>query len=654
MCGLSAIFTVTGIDTLQLQKMNSLIAHRGPDDEGFYLCDIGSKQAYHVYGEDTQSAFKRHTLSLGTIKNNTCQIALGHRRLSIIDLTIDGHQPMTSSDKRFIIVFNGEIYNYKILRKELEEQGSKFRSQTDTEVIVNAWSIWQEQTLSRLEGMFTLVIYDTLEHKMYAARDRFGIKPLYYFQDKTGIYFASEIKQFMAINTWKVQQNYQIVYDFLNWSLLDHTNETFFKDVFQVRPGELIRIEILNEQIKLHSTKWYHLSLNDYSKSYEQEVVQYKKLFTNSVQTHLNADVPVGSCLSGGIDSSSIVGIINTLKGRHKLQKTFSSLSEDPLLDESQWINEVLKKYQLDAHFIKPNVKLLESSLDDLTYYQDEPFSTTSPFAQWCVFKLAKEQGIKVMLDGQGADEQLGGYAAYWGILLAEKIKNGQLLQFINEYISIRKNSGLSHYSLFQRIVNPFVNGRFSNTIRKIFTDNYDLPFWLDLDESQIDKRDPFLMLNARTPSFQQYSRIQTQSINLQSLLHFEDRNSMAHSIEARVPFLDHRVVEKSLSLPTQYKFKQGVSKRILRDSMKNYLPERIYNRHDKIGFATAEETWMKSEHKEFFHEMIQQTIKHPSSVVNKAVIQHTDAIFAGKKEFSSLPWKIISYGNWLKCFNVH
>ena len=654
MCGISIIINHHGINTNEILKMNQLISHRGPDDEGFYLADLKTKQAYHAYGNDTQNIIKDKLFNLKSLNNNSCHIALAHRRLSIIDLTIEGHQPMMSHDKHFVIVFNGEIYNYKLIRRELESKGVKFDSKTDTEVIVNAWSVWGEDCLSKLEGMFAFVIYDIRENQLFAIRDRFGIKPLYIFQDGKGLYIASEIKQFTAISTWKAEQNYQVVYDFLNWSLLDHTNETFFKNVSQVRSGEIIQIDLLNTKNNFHRKKWYHLKVNKYAKDYKHEVNEYNKLFINSVSSHLRADVPVGSCLSGGIDSSSIVGIINVLNENNGLQKTFSALSEEPLLNEYQWIDQVLKKYQVDAYFVTPTVELLKSELDNLTYYQDEPFVSTSPFAQWCVFKLANEQGIKVMLDGQGADEQLGGYAAYWGVLLAEKIKKGQLFQFFREYFFIKKYSGLSNYSLFQRIVNPFVNGRFSNLIRKNFTENHEMPSWLDLDNLQVDKRDPFLLLNARTPSFQKFSNLQIQSINLQSLLHYEDRNSMAHSIEARVPFLDHRLVEKSLSLPTQYKFKNGVSKRILRDSIKSYLPDRIYNRHDKIGFATAEENWMKSEYNDFFFEMIHQTIENPSSVVNKSALQLVNDIFSGKKEFSSLPWRIISYGNWLKCYNVN
>ncbi|WP_281401108.1 asparagine synthase (glutamine-hydrolyzing) [sulfur-oxidizing endosymbiont of Gigantopelta aegis] len=572
MCGLTAIIATNSVNINELISMNDTIIHRGPDDEGFFLKSFSSdlsmtfsrdKHDFKHYDEESYKQFN---------------VGLGHRRLSILDLTSAGHQPMTSHDNNLTIIFNGEIYNYKALRVLLNKEGFIFKTQTDTEVILNAWSFWGESCLSKLEGMFSIIIFNNKTNTLYAIRDRFGIKPLYYFQNDRGIYFASEIKQFMAINTWKATQNYQIVYDFLNWSLIDHTNETFFKGVYQVLPGEILKLTISNKKINTLRKMWYSLSFSLPFLEYNDEKNSYKDLFVNSVSMHLQADVSVGSCLSGGIDSSSIVGVINSLKKNNQTQKTFSALSHDPRIDESKWIDCVVKAQSLDAYFITPTASLLENSLNELTYSQDEPFRSTSTFAQWCVFKLAHEQGVKVMIDGQGADEQLGGYASFWGVLLAEKICKGHWSDFSEEYKAILKNSGLSYFSLFQRVVNPFVKGRFSGIIRNIITDNKITPPWFDFKESLVDKRDPFLLLNSRTSSFQQFSIAQTKSINLQSLLHLEDRNSMAHSVEARVPFLDHNLVEKSLSLPTEYKFKQGVSKRILRDAMKNYIPEKIYN----------------------------------------------------------------------------
>ena len=655
MCGISVIISPGFINTKDIVLMNKIISHRGPDDEGFYLADSKNKQYKQFSHTDSHYEIKTKYSKINSVDRHSYNLALGHRRLSIVDLSAAGHQPMISNNGRYSIVFNGEIYNYKKIRQQLKSQGIQFKSNTDTEVLLNAWLIWGSKCLSRLKGMFSFVIYDQLTNKLYAVRDRFGIKPLYYYStDQKTIYFASEIKQFTVLKQWQARQNYQVVYDFLNWGLTDHGHETFFKDVYQILPGEYLSVSMVNGQLLIKKTIWYKLAINSLVDNYEQEVASYQSLLVNSVNEHLNSDVHVGSCLSGGIDSSSIVGIVNTRKARKQIQKTFSALSEAPELDEGKWIDMVHNRYQLDAYFVTPSMNTLEASLNELTYYQDEPFGSSSAFAQWCVFKLAKENNIKVMLDGQGADEQLGGYASFRGVLLAEKLKQFHWSEFFSEYHWIKKYSGLSHNQLFQRVINPFVSGSLGNIIRKTFTDTYEQPNWLDIDFNAINPDDPFNKLGARTPSCQLYSIVQVQHSNLQSLLHLEDRNSMAHSIEARVPFLDHELVEKSISLPTRYKFHQGVSKRVLRDAMRDNLPDEIYRRYDKIGFATAEEKWMKSDKQDFFYDRVMQAINNDSSVINNNILPQVDAIFSGSKPFSTLVWRIISYGNWLKCYHVH
>jgi asparagine synthase (glutamine-hydrolysing) len=430
MCGLTALIAPAPAPLAGLARaMTDAVAHRGPDDEGYaYLADGGEVTV--CGGAATPAACYGHAApyaprgEYANAPERPARAALGHRRLSIIDVSPAGHQPMCSHDGQHWIIYNGEVYNYLELREELKALGHAFRTASDTEVILAAYAQWGAQCPHHLNGMFAFVIVDRPRRKLYAARDRFGVKPLYYWVAPGGlIALASEIKQFAVLPGWRPQLNGQRVYDFLNWALLDHTDETLFAGVYQLRAGEALELDLETRAPgaihagRLPVARWYDLQPRPWSGTLEDAGREFRRLLTDSVRLRLRSDVPVGSCLSGGLDSSTIVCLMNEVlreQDAHALQKTFSAVSAVKRFDERDFMEEVVKATGTEAHYVCPDVESLFPALERITWHQDEPFGSTSIYAQWRVFELAAGSRVKVMLDGQGADEQLAGYANYF------------------------------------------------------------------------------------------------------------------------------------------------------------------------------------------------------------------------------------------------
>ncbi len=636
MCGIAAVVSLNKIDHELMCSMLNTIKHRGPDGSGI------------------ESFYN---------KSSNTFLSLGHVRLSIIDLSEAGHQPM-KYEERYWLSYNGELYNHDKLRKELKDKGYCFCSHTDTEVILAAYAEWGQECLHKFNGMFSFVLYDSRESELFVVRDRFGIKPLYYWISPTGeIAFASEIKQFTSMDGWLAKLNPQRAYDFLNWGVNDHTNECLFENVYQFRPGEALHISIkelikntsINQSGQLDLYCWYKLKEQPFEGNYESATNKFKSLLTDSVKLHLKADVPIGSCLSGGLDSSSIVMLVNNLlelKDKD-LQKTFSACSVIERFDEKKWIDIVVKASQVSSHYIYPALENLFDDLDTITWHQDEPFASTSIFAQWSVFKAAADCNVKVMLDGQGADELLAGYSAFFGPMLAGLFYKLKWIRLIDEVRQLKKQHNQSIKRSIEMLfgaILPFYIGEF---IRKKTGRSYDAPDWINMEDFNIKPREPFLIQENRARSVKDMSYSQLVSTNLQMLLHWEDRDSMAHSIEARVPFLDYRLVEQVLGFPEEYKISDAITKRVLRDGMKGILPEAIANRMDKMGFQTPEEVWMREEQPEMFKQKIREAIGCSKGFLNEKTIRIADEIIDGDRPFSYLPWRIISFGNWMKCFSV-
>lgn len=636
MCGITGIISLDPIERDIILKMMAQVHHRGPDGEGVEY--------------------------LQPDKHSGSYIGLGHNRLSIIDLSEAGHQPMSYMN-RYWITYNGEIYNYMELRIELEKKGHTFLSNTDTEVILAAYSEWGEACLSHFNGMFAFLLFDQKNGDLFVARDRFGIKPLYYRVGFDGsIAFASEIKQFTVLNDWKAKMNGQRVYDFLVWGLLDNTDETMFDGVFQIRPGQMLKMNV--KSIKSFSSKtnqrlpvqkWYELMAVPFKGSFEDASDHFRELLTDSVNLRLRSDVPVGSCLSGGLDSSSIVVLIHELlEGRNpNNHKSFSACADIERFDERKWIDIVVENTGVDPYYVYPSMDSLFNQLDEITWHQDEPFGSTSIYAQWNVFKLAAENNVKVLLDGQGADEQLVGYHGFFGTRLAGLLTGFRWIQMVREIRALKSLHNYSAYSSFKFLSNALLPDSIAQPLKRFSGRSNYCPAWLNMKKLEACPNNPYSKMGQVSNSLVDMSYMHLTSTNLQMLLHWEDRDSMAHSIEARVPFLDYRLVEQVLGMPDDYKLFDGITKRVLRTGMQNLLPQAIHNRNDKLGFVTPEEVWMRDMAPKFFKEKVREAVAKSGGVLNEFAVDAANKIIDGKQLFSNLPWRLISFGAWIDKFNV-
>jgi asparagine synthase (glutamine-hydrolysing) len=631
MCGIAALVSPSGIDGCVIRRMMDVARHRGPDDEG-YLCVGDGAEDPHAWGGPSTPAVAYQCgapfAPLGPLTDDPgpVTLALGHRRLSIVDLSVFGHQPMCTPDRRYWIVYNGEIYNYRELATELASLGYVFTSHCDTEVILAAYARWGLSCLSRFNGMFAFVIYDAQAGELIVARDRFGIKPLYYWFAPDGtLAVVSEIKQLTAVPGWAPRVNTARAAEFLATGVTDHTDETLFADVHQVLPGHCAHVPLsalrpgLSSRLVLQ--RWYELRPARFDGTFEDAANECRTLLADSVRLMLRADVPVGSCLSGGIDSSSIVMLMNrqlNAEGAGALQKTFTAASDVAASDERRWVDEVTRAISVDARSVTPDFDGLQASSAAMAWHQDEPFSSTSIFAQWSVFALAATSGLRVMLDGQGADEAFAGYHSFFSPYLANLVRSGQMRRAWAELSAIADRHGYRRTTAIAgiaRVLAPTADPQFA--------------------------------------SIERFSHAQLTSSNLPMLLRYEDRNSMAHSVEARVPFLDHRLVEFALGLPDAFKIGAGVTKRVLRAAMSGILPDPIRDRVDKIAFETPEAYWMKGPHHNWFRSEIATAVEISNRFVPSSTLIRFDATVAGTRPYDREAWRAISFGQWMHAFGV-
>ena len=663
MCGITGFINFKGVTSSPIIEMSDLIRHRGPDDVGFLLIESSNKSLVNLGGNDTPKNVYESKIdykpnkSISEYDISIVTHAIAHRRLSILDLSPNGHQPMSYLNRRYWIAYNGEIYNFIEIREELKALGYEFLSNSDTEVILASYVEWGNECLNKFNGMWAFIIYDNETQTSFIARDRFGIKPLYYWIAPDNTFcFSSEIKSFTKFPNWKSDLNHQMAYDFLVWGIMDHTDETLFEGVYQLKPGSYAILDektILEHKKRISLKQWYTLSPKKFKGSFQDATNSFKNLFENSLNLIIRSDVPIGSCLSGGLDSSSIVCATNDiLKKKYKdfTQKTFSACSDFEHINEKKWIDEVVNKTNVDSHIVYPNVVDLLNNISELIWHQDEPFGTTSIFAQWKVFQLASENNVKVMLDGQGADEQLAGYNGFFNTLNASFFKRMKFISFLKSIYHIKLIQGTSYLSSILEMFKQLMPENIKQPFRTLLAKTESKPKWYK-SKHKIRYTNP---INSGSTEVLEMSINQLTSSNLQMLLHWEDRDSMAFSIESRVPFLDYRIVEFVLSLPDDYKIKNGITKLILRESMSNIIPDKIRDRHNKIGFATPEEIWLKDLGKKEFKDRYSKTIKFSDQLFDSSLTNRLDEILDGKKPFSFLPWRVICFGEWVKLFNVN
>lgn len=604
MCGIAGIIRLNKkpVEIDEIKTMLKIIKHRGPDDEGVF------------------------------VKEN---VGLGHVRLSIIDLSSAGHQPMFSNENRYTIIFNGEIYNYLELKEELKDSYS-FKTKTDTEVILAAYSKWGEACLSKFNGDFSFAIYDLEENTFFAARDRFGIKPFYFHHNNDHFAFASEIKALLPLVKNRTPNN-KIIFEYLVHNRIDQSNETFFSSIFKLKHGHCVTIRDNKVKIK----QWYNIANQlNYPTSLSKD--EFREELKKSVKLRLRSDVPIGVCLSGGIDSSTLTAIVHTDFGVKDL-KTFSAVYEKGnWADESPFI-DAFKDRLTNMYSVTPTAETFFIEFNDFINSNCEP-TGVSPYAQYKVMQLARGK-VAVTLDGQGADEMLGGYNYLYGSYFKELLKKFKWLTLIKEAIGYYKNNPSKEaYKYFVYYMLPVSLKRYSGkklfgSVSKDFYDQNYKNSTLAADFYNPKTLHEFFLLHFEH--------------KLEHLLKWDDHNSMRFSIESRVPFLDHNLVEKALSLPAFSVLKDGISKYILRESVKDILPAKIYNRRDKKGFATPSDLWFKiPSFQKYIHSLLaSESFKNRGYFNVEDCKQKYEKHLQGQANYSKDIWKWINLEVWFQQF---
>ncbi len=612
MCGIAGIYSESGVVSEKyLEIMSERLGHRGPDGCGIKIFD---------------------------------KCGLVHRRLSIIDLSEKASQPMCNEDETLWLVFNGEIYNYPELRENLIELGHIFHSETDSEVILHSYEEWGSDCTKKFNGMWAFVLYDTKTGGLFCSRDRFGVKPFYYTYSNGNFFFASEIKALVALPGIGKKPCDEKLYEYLLSGTLDTDEKTMFEGILQLRPATNMLISCakapvfekywnlkVSPAISFKDTKDSADSNCNYSKADcdEKAAEGFLSILQDSVRLRLRSDVPVGTCLSGGLDSSTITVLINNMIRSENIssvgdrQNTFSACYSDTRFDESEYMDCVINASGVTAHKAYPQPEDIVPDLEKLIYMQDEPFNSLSVYSQYRVMKLAGKH-VKVILDGQGADEQLAGYLGYQAAYI-KSLKSSPIRMFLEISGSIR------YHGLF------FLNAITQLNLRK--------------------KRRSFIRSNVQAKNryggtLDEVLQNEILNSNLQALLHYEDRNSMAFSIESRVPFLDYRFAEYTASLPLNQKIRCGVTKYVLRNAIRGIVPEKIRTRMDKMGFVTPEEVWMGDNLYEYVADVFNSdSFKQRKYWDADKVKEEFRQYYLGKSGYSPEFWRVLCAELWLRIF---
>jgi asparagine synthase (glutamine-hydrolysing) len=634
MCGLIASVCPNGhLKSVDLTRMLMYARHRGPDGFGTLFSDGNSWQ-----NTDTDSTW----------------LGLGHVRLSIIDLSEASAQPIISKCGRFALVFNGEIYNYLELRNELVSLGHVFQSEGDSEVLLQGIMRWGTDVLPRLRGMFSFVYVDLDNQSVIAARDRYGIKPLYLWREGVNFHFASEVKQFLGHPRWKAKLNQKAALEFLLYGVTDYSSSTLFQDVENISPGSVVVWDRASNN-QLQVKKWWNPLRGTFEGTYEEACERYQNLFRQSLDIHLRSDVPIASCLSGGLDSSAIVGATSKWFDRNRISHhTFTATSDDPNLDETQFARAVNEFSGSTGHELLPTSERLWNELDQIIWHQDEPFGSTSIFAQWCVFSAMADQGMKVALDGQGADEQLGGYNSFVALQIVSQIMRGRLTSAQHNFRSFKDAGRVTASSVLSAMAYSHLPKSLRNIagrLAKVPAQN--VGNWINADViKQAGVGDPFRPLGKYPQSVSELSHDMVDRINLPMLLRFEDRNSMAFGIEARVPFVDHELMEFALTIPEEFLLRGGMTKSVLRDSVADCLPPIVARRRDKIGFQTAEKRWLASHAVEIMNDF-DRLSERASGLMTASTRAFVESSLLGKNSNYLPGWRVYVLLRWMKVFDV-
>ena len=537
---------------------------------------------------------------------------------------------MCNEDGTIWIVHNGEVYNFVELRRELSARGHRFASNSDTEVILHAYEQWGHECLNRFNGMWAFCLWDSRRRKLFCARDRFGVKPFYYYFKESVFAFASEIKPLLSLGMPRTPNN-ALAYDFLRWGILEHTQETFFEGIQKLAPSHYMSLDLSGN---LRVQRYWELNVSGEIEGGPDDRACSKTFlesFTTAVRLRLRSDVPVGSCLSGGLDSSSIVCVTSRLRAKDRdsssanSQMTFSSCFDDPRFDERKYIEEVVRKARTEKRYVFPTSEGFLRELDQLLWRQEEPFAGTSVYAQWLLMKEARSCGVTVMLDGQGGDEQLCGYRKFYIFYLMHLRKKGQYTRLFLEawrffssmevLRTLKLRQGLRYFGLGSKIL-P-VEDLLSEDLRR------------DFPQRRLDF--------GYYPNLGRRIWADLFAFSLPVLLRYADKNAMAHSVEARFPFLDYRLAETLASFPLTQKIRNKWTKHVLREAMSGVLPEKVRLRKSKLGLDTPQDAWFK---KSALGEAVASTFEQPRFIGHYAatdsLVSHFRRYLAGRSLYGS------------------
>ncbi|MCW1249886.1 asparagine synthase (glutamine-hydrolyzing) [Acaricomes phytoseiuli] len=621
MCGIAGYYGYEA-DEAMLSTMSETIAHRGPDGEGYFTDGL---------------------------------VGFAHRRLAFIDLE-HGPQPMISQDGKTVLIYNGEVYNYLDLRTELEALGRTFVTNSDTEVVLQAYEQWGTEAFDRFNGMFGLAIYDAEQQRLVLARDHFGIKPLYFAPlsaeqtgtGKPGLLFGSEIKPILAAEKIDKKVNERILYRYLQFRIHDEEAATFFEGIDKLMPGQMLVLDTTTGDYALSMFTRFPEELRELSAidtPYSREIIEeYRQRFTEGVRLRLQSEVPIGSALSGGLDSSAVVVTINKLMAEHAAatdslgssQQTFTAIFPNSINDEEKYADAVLEicKGNVTSHKILPTAEEFAEDLEDFVRTQEEPIISSGPYAQYRVMQEASKH-VKALLDGQGADEMMAGYIPYYFAYLRQLKKNGQFGKLAKEL--------LSSTDILFRLVRFRLFGMLTFRKETGITELLDPQFRREHKTERFSTIPDNLKLRLIDDIFHK---------SLPSVLRYEDKNTMRFSLEGRVPFLDKDVVKYLFSLSDESIIKGGWNKRILRDATRGLLPPMISNRRNKIGFTTPEAEWFLKMQEKIYEIFMSAAFEGRKYWNKDEVIAAFERYTSGNHSGSTMVfWRLLNTELWLREF---
>jgi asparagine synthase (glutamine-hydrolysing) len=632
MCGIAGILSSEPMRLGAVIRMTEVQRHRGPDDLGYVFID-GQSSVFTQSSADSSRA-------------EMARLALGHRRLSILDRSSAGRQPMSTQGDRYWISYNGEVYNYLELRQELQLMGFRFSTGTDTEVILSAYVAWGTSCFARFNGMWGMAIWDGRRRQLILSRDRLGVKPLYYVNLPHLLLFSSEIKGLLASNYVSPQLDQGVAIDYLKWATVNHDQRTFFKGIHSFPAGHFAEID-WDQPTEWKAEPFWSLTAPEHAASISMNDAsdRFHEVFSDAVAKRMRSDVPVGSCLSGGLDSSAIVCVANLLgMSDRKEFHTFTSCSPDPRFDERQWSDLVNVAVGATPHHVMPEPHRFLEDLEAVLWHQEEPFTSASMYAQWLVMSEARRAKVPVLLDGQGADEALCGYRKFYVFYLQELVQAHRWKQFLVELgqLLLHGDRGILRWREGRRYLPSRLQSRLwslRNLLRSEMRKSWEMST---------------LQLSGRR-SVAERQVIDLLRFSLPALLRYEDRNSMAWSVETRVPFLDYRLVEFLISLPVSRKLARGRTKALMREGLKGVVPQQILDRRDKVGFVTSQEAWMKQEWSSaILHRFSSKHFRLAGFLRQESLVESFRAYMAGSRSVSQNDlFRVFILDAWMERFHV-